>query len=101
MLKTLAGAAAAAATGRFPGISAAESKPLKVWASAVAKVGARPAVVDFVECAVGSGEVPIYERAVDALDVDVDANELSVELYTGGPGTAVFYNVPERLLNDP
>ncbi len=41
MLKTLAGVAAAAATGRFPGISAAESKPLKVWASAIAKVGAK------------------------------------------------------------
>ena len=41
MLKTLAGVAAAAATGRFHGISAAESKPLKVWASAIAKVGAK------------------------------------------------------------
>ena len=40
-LKALAGVAATAATYHVPGISAAESEALKVWASAVAKVGAK------------------------------------------------------------
>ncbi len=40
-LQTMASIAAAAAAGRIPDVSAAEAKTLKLWASAVAKVGAK------------------------------------------------------------
>ncbi|HIF80506.1 MAG TPA: spermidine/putrescine ABC transporter substrate-binding protein, partial [Gammaproteobacteria bacterium] len=87
-LKGFAGIAGAAMAGHVPGLSAAEAKELKYWASGVAKVGAKDFSAMAAQAGVELAVTTKSARADEAIQKMVvgDGNKLFDALTDNGGG---------------